>query len=337
MGPASRADGSHRIVMVVGETSAVRDAVVAAVRELGHTALEVRDAGQAWSAAGSHSADVVIAGWPEPGTPAHALLAGLRDAERDRRLPYTPFIALAAGGGMGASDDVVGAAVDAVLQVPVCAPDLARALRAADRIMLLERRAAVQQEELRARDERLREEVRRDGATRLGNRLRLDEDLRRLRGRVRRYGHRATAVLLSIDGLRRYGAEHGPIARDELLGRLGRIVREALRDADSAYRFAADQVLVLLPEQGEDGGVAVAERCRSGVAALRIPHPRSSVADTVTLSAGVAELPTDVPDDLETWLQGAVEALDAARASGCNRVARASATRVSRADGNLRP
>lgn len=335
MGPASQADGAHRIVMVVDETSAHRAAVAAVVRDLGHTALEARDMAHAWSLVGTRAADVVIAGWPEPGAPAHALLAELRTVERDQGVPYTPFIALAAAGSADLPGGPVDAGADAVVQLPVLAPDLARALRGADRIALLERRAAVQQEELRARDELLREEVRRDGATRLGNRLRLDEDLRRIRGRVRRYGHRATVVLISVDSLRRYTAECGPIARDEVLARLGRIVRDVLRDADSAYRFAADQVLVLLPEQGEDGGVTVAERCRAGIAAMRIPHPRSAVADMVTLSAGVAELASDAPDDLDAWLRGAAEALEAAKASGCNRVARSTATRIARADGEL--
>ena len=49
---------------------------------------------------------------------------------------------------------------------------------------------------------------------------------------------------------------------------------------------------------------------------MRLPHPRSDIADIVTLSAGVAELHGAGRDAIETWLRRAEQALEAARAVG---------------------
>jgi diguanylate cyclase (GGDEF)-like protein len=224
----------------------------------------------------------------------------------------------------------LAAGVDGHLASPVDAASLDAALPVLVRLVLLERAVRESGEVLRRQDEALREEVRRDPLTRLGNRLRLEEDLRRLRGRAQRYGHRAGAVMLTVDHFRRFQDAHGRARGDQLLVRVARAIREALRDGDAAYRFAGAQFLVLLPEQGEEGAVVVAERCRARVAALRIRHPRNDAAEIVTLSAGVAELRGSTRDDVDAWLACAEQAQEAASASGGDTVARGGHTRVTR-------
>ena len=128
---------------------------------------------------------------------------------------------------------------------------------------------ASREELVRQQEELLREEVRRDPLTRMGNRVRLDEDLRRFRGRAQRYGHRAVAVMLGVDQFRRYNEAMGdtrPATRSCAGSR--RPSGPRLRDGDGAYRFSGEQLLLLLPEQGEDGGVVGAP---SGAAP---PSPR---------------------------------------------------------------
>jgi diguanylate cyclase (GGDEF)-like protein len=196
------------------------------------------------------------------------------------------------------------------------------------RLVHLERRLREREEMVHQQEELLREEVRRDPLTRMGNRIRLDEDLRRFRGRAQRYGHSAVAVMVAIDQFRRYNDALGRTAGDEALRRVSRVVRTSLRDADGAYRFSGDQMLLILPEQDEDGGVICAERCRAAVAAMRLPHPRSDAGDTVSLSAGVAELRGAGRDAIDDWLRRAEQALDAARATGGNAIVRGGNTRV---------
>lgn len=319
-------------VLVVDEGPLVRTAIASEVARLGHAVLQAPDTAAAWSLLAERRVEVVLVDWPIPGAPALALLAHIRMRERDEGHPYTAVFALVPGGAAATTSRALAAGADGVLVKPVEPVELAGALPVAIRLARLESDVAERDERLRRQEELLREEVRRDPVTRLGNRLRLDEDLRRLRGQVRRYGHRVTAVMVAVDHLRRYRMAAGEDAADELLRQVGRAVRDCLRDADSAYRIAGDQVLLLLPEQGEDGGVVVAERCRVAVARLGVPHPRSDAGPTVTVSAGVAELAGDAPDDLDEWLRRAAQALDAAKASGRNAVARGTSTVVAEPD-----
>jgi diguanylate cyclase (GGDEF)-like protein len=314
-------------VLLVEGSPIARQSLGRLISAHGSEVIGTADAGEAWARLGDRDVDVVVADWPTPGGPAIELLRRIRAREASGA-PYTAFVLLASPSAREGLPDAFAAGADGWLTKPVDPPDVDAAVAAAARIARLERRAARAEDEVRRQAELLREEVRRDPLTRLGNRMRLDEDLRRYRGSAQRYGHRVGAVLLGVDQLRRYHDTLGMTAADDLLRRVAKAVRDGLRDGDAAYRFSDDTVLILLPEQGEDGAVVVAERARSAVASLRIPHPRSDAADMVTLSAGVADLQGAGRDAIDDWLRRAAGALEAARAAGGNRVVRGGHTRV---------
>jgi diguanylate cyclase (GGDEF)-like protein len=220
------------------------------------------------------------------------------------------------------------AGADAFLVKPIDSVALRASLVAAGRFVRLHADARAERADVTRLEELLRDEARRDPLTRLGNRVRLNEDLRRIRAGVHRYGRRWVAVMIDVDHLRRYNECLGRHAGDDVLRRVARTVRKALRDDDHAYRYGGQQLLLLLPEQDEDGGVIVAHRCRAAVAALGIPHPRSDASDAVTISAGVAELEGSTAQAVDQWLQRAELALDAAKAAGRNGVVRGGHTRL---------
>jgi len=314
-------------ILVVDPSPIARQSLLRLLDARGHAAAGAADPEEAWTRLQATPADLVLADWPGAGGPALDLVRRLRERERDG-VPYTAVALLVPPSARSTVPVALAAGADGHLPYPVDEVTLDATLPVLCRLVTLERRARMGDDLARRQEETLREEVRRDPLTRLGNRLRLDEDLRRLRGHAHRYGHRAGAVMLGIDQFRRYQDALGRTAADDLLRRVARVVREALRDGDTAYRFAGEQLLVVLPEQGEDGATVVAERCRSRVAALRVAHPRSDASELVTLSAGVAELRGSTRADLDAWLLRAEQALDAARATGGNAVARSEHTRV---------
>jgi len=327
-------EGSAPLTIVVVEGSPIaRQTLGRQVEGRGHTVVPAADADEAWSRLRDRRVDVVIADWTTPDHAADGLVARLRARERDEGTPYTAIVLLAAPSGRAALPAAIAAGADGYLLKPVDEVALDAALVAAARLVRLERCLHERDDLVRQQEELLREEVRRDPLTRMGNRVRLDEDLRRFRGRAQRYGHRAVAVMLGVDQFRRYNDALGHTAGDEALRRVAKAVRGTLRDADGAYRFCGEQLLLVLPEQGEDGGVVCAERCRAAVAAMRLPHPRSDSAEFVTLSAGVAELQGAGRDAIDDWLRRAEQALDAARASGGNEIVRGGHTRVAGRDG----
>jgi diguanylate cyclase (GGDEF)-like protein len=320
--------GTEPLTMLVVDPSPIaRQSLVRLLEARGHAVQGAADPAEAWARLAVNAVDVVLADWPAPDGAALDLVARLRARELDG-VPYTAVGLLVAPTGRAAVPAALAVGADGHLPAPVDEASLDALLPVLARLVRLERRLKGREELVRQQEGILREEVRRDPLTQLGNRLRLEEDLRRLRGRVLRYGHREAAVLLGIDHFRRYQEALGRPAGDDLLRRVASIVRDSLRDGDGAYRFAPEQLLVLLPEQGEDGGLIVAERCRARVAALRIEHPRSDVAGTVTLSAGVAVLRGRGDGARDAWLLGVEQALDAARASGGDAIARGEHTRV---------
>jgi len=316
-----------RILVIEGSPVACQT-LARAIEELGHGTRTAGDIDEAWEDMLAHPVDAVVADWPTAGSGALELARRLRHREAVDAAQHTWLIVTPPPSGRADIPDALEAGVDAFLVKPVDRIALQAALATAGRCRDLQVEARAVRAELARRDEQLREEGRRDPLTRLGSRVRLDEDLRRVRNNVHRYRHRWTAVMIDVDQFRRYLETMGREAGDDVLRRVAKAIRRTLRDGDLAYRYDGARFLLLLPEQDEDGGVVAAHRCRAAVAALAIPHPRSDVGDRVTVSAGVAELLGAGADDIEDWLRRADLALYAAQAAGRNGVARGGHTHL---------
>jgi diguanylate cyclase (GGDEF)-like protein len=114
-------------------------------------------------------------------------------------------------------------------------------------------------------------------------------------------------ILLDLDNFKRINDTEGHAAGDELLQRLSRHLRSALRDSDTSARLGGDEFLIVARSAMADP-LAVAERILSGWA-------RQS--QRTTLSAGVAlHEPGHSPDET---LARADAALYDAKAAGKNR------------------
>lgn len=77
---------------------------------------------------------------------------------------------------------------------------------------------------------------------------------------------------------------------------------------------------MLLPDMTLEAASDVAERLRSAIEGLAIPHPGSPI-DVVTASIGLAVMGAGIPDNAETLQREAERALYQAKREGRNRVA----------------
>ena len=92
------------------------------------------------------------------------------------------------------------------------------------------------------------------------------------------------------------------------------------RSTDMVARYGGEEFIAVLTETDIEGSKAVAERLRSNVEALKIPHEKSSVSSYVTISLGCASIvPTDDLDS-DFLIQKADEALYQSKTQGRNRV-----------------
>ena len=151
----------------------------------------------------------------------------------------------------------------------------------------------------------------RDGAEQL-----LDAECRRS-ARDRRS---LAALLVEIDDLDLLAHDRGNTEAEACARAVARCIRRAcLRGGDVAARSGDGQFVVLLPRADESGAQAVAERIRRTVAESSIDNSSSSVAETATVSIGVAVMRPLPGDRSIAILELAAARLDEARREGKNR------------------
>jgi len=153
-----------------------------------------------------------------------------------------------------------------------------------------------------------------DHLTGLANRRRFERQLEREVGRVERFGHPFTLLMLDIDKFKDLNDTFGHDAGDDAIRRLGKVLREGTRGIDLAARIGGEEFAVLLVETSKDGGFEVAERLRTAIKLLEIPR-----AGGMTASFGVAECPSDAQTAADI-LKAADVALYEAKRNGRDQV-----------------
>lgn len=130
-----------------------------------------------------------------------------------------------------------------------------------------------------------------DVLTSLSNRRHLMTALDAEFRRSVRHERSFVALMLDVDHFKRYNDSYGHQAGDEVLSRLGKVLKETLRTVDHAARYGGEEFAVVLPETGLDAGVDVAERIRARLAQEQFQVGGDGHPISITLSIGVAAFP----------------------------------------------
>ena len=158
----------------------------------------------------------------------------------------------------------------------------------------------------------------RDPLTGLYNRRYVEETMAREMSRARRANQSVGIIVLDIDHFKRLNDTHGHEAGDQVLVRVGQLLRTATRGGDIPCRFGGEEFGVILP--GADLGISRdrAEAIRTTFAGMKFDIDGLQIGP-FTLSAGVSSLaPTE--QDWTTAIRHADRALYAAKQAGRNRV-----------------
>ncbi|MNE33591.1 Phytochrome-like protein cph2 [compost metagenome] len=124
-------------------------------------------------------------------------------------------------------------------------------------------------------------------------------------------------ILLDVDFFKKYNDHYGHQMGDECLIRLAECFENSVRRSqDLVARYGGEEFIILLPKADRAEAIAVAERIKSQVAAIAIPHEGSDVGQWVTVSQGLALWRADV--GREQLVEMADKALYQTKANGRN-------------------
>jgi diguanylate cyclase (GGDEF)-like protein len=301
-------------VVVVDDDPLVRLVLAKAVTGLGHVSMPAETGLGALELVETKPVDVVVSDWMMPG------MTGLELCERIRArdaIEYVYFVLVTALDDTEHALAGFAAGVDDCLVKPVRPFDLQTRLMVAERVTDLHRRLAERQRGLERTNVEMAATARMEPLTGLGNRLKMAEDLDIFRSRRDRYHEPFGVALFDIDHFKSLNDTAGHLAGDQALRQVASVIRRELREADMAYRYGGEELLVVLPA-GVRRVAAAAERIRKAVENAAIPHPgRPGPETVVTLSVGVAA----AEGDAESFLRAADNALYKAKSEGRNRMA----------------
>ncbi|SEN20716.1 PAS domain S-box-containing protein/diguanylate cyclase (GGDEF) domain-containing protein [Duganella sp. CF517] len=166
----------------------------------------------------------------------------------------------------------------------------------------------------------------RDSLTNVANRRMFDTLYPVEWAKARATGEPLSVVVIDIDYFKQYNDHYGHVQGDECLRRVARALDEgASRSRDLCARLGGEEFVLLLPATDEAAARNVAERCRKLLAHKALPHARSGVGRTVTVSAGVGTIVPGEHDDPHVFLDRVDRRLYQAKSSGRDRICDAEA------------
>lgn len=173
--------------------------------------------------------------------------------------------------------------------------------------------------ELKVKNEKLLELATFDGLTGAFNRRHFDQLTEELWSDSGTDLRTISVILVDIDFFKRYNDHFGHCEGDVCLRNVADLLNNIVKDNGGIFaRYGGEEFIVLL--QSGDPADKFASDLVKSVAALQINHPKSQVADYVTISAGVAQNANVGAVKLDELIAAADSALYEAKRFGRNRV-----------------
>ncbi|GAA6134332.1 GGDEF domain-containing protein [Oceaniserpentilla sp. 4NH20-0058] len=156
----------------------------------------------------------------------------------------------------------------------------------------------------------------RDPLTGAGNRILLDDSLKREMGLSKRFGYDLSILMIDLDHFKSINDGFGHVIGDDVLKAVVQQIKACIRQTDICFRYGGEEFIVLLNNANIANARLIAERIRMTVSELCIESDKGPLQ--VTLSTGLAMLKPD--DDKQDLIHRADKALYQAKHTGRNKV-----------------
>ena len=158
-----------------------------------------------------------------------------------------------------------------------------------------------------------------DHLTGWADRHTLEKVLQREYGCASRARSPLAIITVAIDGWNLYANTYGRLAGEQSLKDVAAVLRNAAkRPSDLAARYAAGDLMLILPDTDFDGAVAMAQTMRRDVENLRAPHDPGAQLPYATISLGVVVVVPPVAQSWDQIMEQALLALQTAKDAGPN-------------------
>jgi diguanylate cyclase (GGDEF)-like protein len=137
--------------------------------------------------------------------------------------------------------------------------------------------------------------------------------------RSKRYHLKCSVVIMDTDDFKEVNEKYGSLIGDILLKETSMIIRNSIRDIDTAARSGGGEFALLLPETGRLGSYIVSERIRISAENHFKRRKVNGASLNLTLSGGISSFPEDGVT-VEEMVESARQALYQAKAMGKNSI-----------------
>jgi diguanylate cyclase (GGDEF)-like protein len=304
-------------ILVVDDSPTIRAALKGLLERMGHTVVEADDGKKALQMYRQERPGLVLIDVVMPVMDGYEAARHMRETSAEE---WVPIIFLSSKEADQDLNRAIEAGGDDYLVKPVSFVVLNAKIRALQRLESMRAKQFEMSRDLASANRELEKLSRQDGLTGIANRRYFDTYLLIEVRRGAREKAPVALILSDVDHFKAFNDCYGHQAGDDCLRRVAAALSSAgRRPADLAARYGGEEFAMVLPGTALEGAVDVAKAVSRVIGGLAIPHARSAVDQSVTLSQGIVSLIPEKETTCEHLIQHADQALYQAKQQGRNR------------------
>ncbi len=304
-----------RVALIVEDSRATRRIIVKMLEEdhIFDVLLEAENGQAGLRLAASHAVDIVLCDLDMPDLDGFGFLDRFRADPRNETVPVLML------SGTGAAEKKVEGlhrgANDYIVK-PCSRDELCARVHNYLRMKLLQDELKRKNQELETINAELARSAITDPLTGLHNRRHFMKRANEETKRALRHGRCFGLLMMDVDHFKRINDGFGHQVGDDVLVMVAGTLQKTLRESDLLARFGGEEFIIGLPETGREGAAVLADRLRQIVGSTPMP----GVDRPVTISVGVACVPSPGVETVDQLISRADAALYRAKREGRNRI-----------------